>query len=68
MQSDSAFLLLMKQTQLVDLSLNPSDKTSGFITPIIGIENGYDFDYDKQENMIYWIQLTEQDKENVRQF
>lgn len=57
--------MLMKANQLIDISLTPDDKSSGQIVPIIGIENGYDFDYDKQEGSIYWIQLADEDKENV---
>lgn len=61
---DTPFLMLMKANQLIDISLTPDDKSSGQIVPIIGIENGYDFDYDKQEGSIYWIQLADEDKEN----
>ncbi|RWS26517.1 low-density lipoprotein receptor-related protein 2-like protein, partial [Leptotrombidium deliense] len=61
---ETAYLMVMKGSQLVDLSLTPTEKTTGFFTPVIGIENGYDFDYDKKENFVYWIQLQENDKEN----
>ena len=39
-------------------------KSVGHFTPVIGVENGYDSDYDKQEGFIYWVQLREDDKEN----
>lgn len=58
--------MVMRTTQLVDMSLNPGDKTAGHFTPVIGIENGHDFDYDKKKGIIYYIQLEEDDKENVR--
>ena len=61
---DTPYLMVMKTTQIVDLSLTPNEKSVGFFTPIIGIENGYDFDYDKQQGYTYYIQLREDDKEN----
>ncbi|XP_015909717.1 low-density lipoprotein receptor-related protein 2 isoform X1 [Parasteatoda tepidariorum] len=61
---DNPYLMLMRSTQLVDMSLTPGDKTTGYFTPIIGIENGFDFDYDKKEGIIYYVQLEEEDKEN----
>lgn len=61
---ETPYLMVMKGSQLVDLSLTPSDKTTGFFTPVIGIENGYDFDYDKEEGLVYWIQVKDDDKEN----
>lgn len=62
---DTPYVMVMRTTQLVDMSLNPGDKTTGFFTPVIGIENGHDFDYDKKKGIIYYIQLEEEDKENV---
>ncbi|RWS16465.1 low-density lipoprotein receptor-related protein 2-like protein [Dinothrombium tinctorium] len=61
---ETPYLMVMKGTQLVDLSLTPNEKSAGYFTPVIGIENGYDFDYDKQDGYIYWIQVLETDKEN----
>lgn len=61
---ETPYLMVMKNSQIIDRSLTPSDKTTGFFTPIIGVENGYDFDYDKQEGFIYYVQLQEEDKEN----
>ena len=61
---ETPYLMVMKTTQIVDLSLTPNEKSVGFFTPIIGIENGYDFDYDKQQGFTYYIQLREDDKEN----
>ena len=58
------YLMVMKTTQIVDQSLGPNQKSEGFFTPIIGVENGYDFDYDKQEGYIYYVQLRDDDKEN----
>ena len=61
---DTPYLMIMKTTQIVDQSLTPNEKSAGFFTPIIGVENGYDFDYDRAEGFIYYVQLREDDKEN----
>lgn len=62
---DTPYLMVMRTTQLVDMSLTPGEKTTGYFTPVIGIENGHDFDYDKKKSVLYYIQLEEDDKENV---
>lgn len=61
---ETPYLMIMKTTQIVDQSLTPNEKSVGYFTPIIGVDNGYDFDYDKQQAFIYYIQLNEEDKEN----
>lgn len=65
---DTPYLMVMRTTQLVDMSLTPGEKTTGYFTPVIGIENGHDFDYDKEKGVLYYIQLEEDDKENVMLF
>lgn len=61
---ETPYLMVMKGSQLVDLSLTPNDKSTGFFTPVIGIENGFDFDYDKQQGNLYFTTLREDDREN----
>lgn len=57
---ETPFLMVMKQTQLIDLSLGPSDsKQMNHFSPIIGIENGADFDYDKKEEYVYWVKMKD---------
>ncbi|GIY65583.1 low-density lipoprotein receptor-related protein 2 [Caerostris extrusa] len=46
---DNPYLMVMRSSQLIAMGLNPNEKTSGYFTPVIGIENGYDFDYDKKK-------------------
>lgn len=58
---EAPYLMVMKGSQLIDLRLRPSDQTTGYFTPVIGIENGYDFDYDKRDGHIYWIQGSKDD-------
>ncbi|XP_015791351.1 low-density lipoprotein receptor-related protein 2 [Tetranychus urticae] len=59
------YLMVMKGSQIVDLQLSASDtSTTGYFTPVIGVENGYDFDYDRKEGFIYWIQSKDDSREN----
>lgn len=57
--------MVMKASQIVDISLTPGDKTSGFLTPIVGIESGIQIDYDRKTELIYWVEGKEDDDENV---
>ncbi|XP_013781727.1 low-density lipoprotein receptor-related protein 2-like [Limulus polyphemus] len=61
---DTPYLMIMKSTQLVDRSLSPDDTSFGRFTPVIGIENGYDFDFDKKNGILFWVQLEVDDREN----
>lgn len=65
-QVDTPFLMVMKQTQLVDLSIRPQTTTAksmNHFTPIIGIDNGFDFDYDRREETVYWIKMKDSPSE-----
>lgn len=66
-QVDIPFLMVMKQTQLIDLSIRPSpstgSKSMNHFTSIIGIENGFDFDYDRREEMVYWVKMRDSPNE-----
>lgn len=62
---ESSFIVLMKGAQIIDVSLTPGDKTSGFLIPIVGVENGLQVDYDRKSDLIYWVEGKEDDDENV---
>ena len=55
--------MVMKGTQLVDLSLTSgaSTRNNGFFTPLIGITNGYEFDFDKEKEFIYYLENSDND-------
>lgn len=57
--------MVMKSSQIVDVSLLPDDTSIGYFTPVIGIENGNALDFDTKEGNIFWVQMDE-DEENVR--
>lgn len=58
--------MIMRASQIVDVSLTPNDKTTGFLTPIVGVENGVQIDYDRRNNIVFWLEgKSEGDTENV---
>lgn len=62
---EASFLVVMKGTQIVDVSLTPGDKTSGYLTPIVGIDNGIQIEFDRKTEMLFWVEGKEDDNENV---
>lgn len=57
--------MVMKGSQIIDVSLTPGDKTSGYLTAIVGIEGGLQLDYDRKNQNIFWVEGKEDDEENV---
>lgn len=57
--------MVMKGSQIIDVSLTPGDKTGGFLTAVVGIEGGLHLDYDRKMQTIYWVEGKEDDEENV---
>lgn len=64
-EEETSFLMIVRGSQIVDISLTPGDKTTGFLTPIVGIDNGIQIDYDRKTNTIFWLEGKEDDDENV---
>lgn len=65
-EEDVSFLLVMRGSQIIDVPLNSGDKSTGFLTPIVGIENGLQVDFDRKTGTIYWVEGKEDEEENVR--
>ena len=58
--------MVMKGSQIVDVSLDPAKKgAAGFLTPIVGVENGMELDYDRSNARVFWIEANEEGSENV---
>lgn len=62
-QVETPYLMVMKGSQLVDLSLTTTSNTrnNGFFTPLIGINNGYEFDFDKEKEVVYYLENSDND-------
>ncbi|XP_043497943.1 low-density lipoprotein receptor-related protein 2 isoform X2 [Polistes fuscatus] len=63
-QEDSPYLMVLRGSQIVDISLTPGDTKTGYITPVVGVENGRVIDFDRKDRIIYWLQGKESDEEN----
>lgn len=64
-EEETSFLMVMRGSQIIDVSLTPGDKSGGFLTAIVGIENGLQVDFDRKTGTIFWIEGKEDDEENV---
>ncbi|KAF5276464.1 hypothetical protein FQA39_LY06533 [Lamprigera yunnana] len=56
MEEEQPFIMLMRGSQIIDLSLTSGDTASGFLTPIVGIEHGIQIDYDRRTSTIFWVE------------
>eukprot|EP00079_Xenopus_tropicalis_P011186 XP_002936802.2 PREDICTED: low-density lipoprotein receptor-related protein 2 isoform X2 [Xenopus tropicalis] len=55
-RDEKPFLVVVRDSIIFGMSLNPDDKTNDAMVPVAGIRNGYDVDFDDSEQMIYWIE------------
>ncbi|CAG0879500.1 unnamed protein product [Darwinula stevensoni] len=71
---EKTFLLIMKENQVVDLSLDAEDgknRSESLFTPIVGIGQGaigvgqgIQMEYDRVKETLYWVEVPSFDKEN----
>lgn len=64
-EEDVQFLMVMRGSQIIDVPLNTGDKSSGYLTPIVGIDNGLQVDFDRKTGTVYWVEGKEDEEENV---
>lgn len=50
--------MILRGSQVVDVSLTPGETKTGYITPIVGVEGGRFIEYDRRNRLIYWLQGT----------
>ncbi|XP_043344111.1 low-density lipoprotein receptor-related protein 2 isoform X2 [Cervus canadensis] len=55
-RDDQAFLIVVRNSIIFGISLNPDMKTFDAMVPISGIRNGYDVAVDYSEQFIYWLE------------
>lgn len=53
---DDPFLVVVRDSIIYGISLNPDEKSNDAMVPIAGLQNGYDVDFDDTEQMIYWVE------------
>ena len=64
-QKDNPYLMVVKKSQIVDISVTPEDESNrGHITPIVDLKYGRSLDYDEKEQKIYWVETDSKDDDN----
>lgn len=63
-EEENPFLLVMRGSQIIDLSMIPGDKTSGSLTPIVGIDGGVLIDYDRKTQTMFWVEGKSDDRKD----
>ena len=62
-EKENPYLMVVKNSQIVDLSVMPEDESVGHITPIVDLKIGKSVDYDSSQQTIFWTELeNEKDK------
>ena len=63
-ESENPYLIVVKKSQIVDVSINDDDSNKGQITPIVDLKYGRSVDYDAKEQVIYWVEMKDKDDDN----
>lgn len=53
---EDPFLVVVRDSIIYGISLNPEDKSNDAMVPVAGLQNGYDVDFDDNEQLIYWVE------------
>lgn len=48
--------MVVRDSIIYGISLNPDDKSNDAMVPVAGLQNGYDVDFDDSEQTIYWVE------------
>lgn len=53
---EDPFLVVVRDSIIYGISLDPEDKSNDAMVPVAGLQNGYDVDFDDSEQTIYWVE------------
>ncbi|XP_077472512.1 low-density lipoprotein receptor-related protein 2a isoform X9 [Stigmatopora argus] len=53
---EDPFLVVVRDSIIYGISLNPDDKSNDAMVPVAGLQNGYDTDFDDNEQTLYWVE------------
>lgn len=53
---EDPFLVVVRDSIIYGISLDPDDKSNDAMVPVAGLQNGYDVDFDDSEQTIYWVE------------
>ena len=50
--------MVVRDSVIFGVPLDPADPSNNAMTPVSGISQGRDIDFDDQEQFVYWVQGT----------
>ncbi|KAG7275698.1 hypothetical protein CRUP_011325 [Coryphaenoides rupestris] len=53
---EDPFLVVVRDSIIYGISLNPEDKSNDAMVPVAGLQNGYDVDFDDSDHTVYWVE------------
>lgn len=53
---EDPFLVVVRDSIILGIPLNPEEKNNDVMIPVAGLQNGYDVDFDDSEQIIYWVE------------
>ena len=53
---EDPFLVVVRDSIIYGIPLNPDDKSNDAMVPVAGLLNGYDVDFDDNEQTIFWVE------------
>ncbi len=56
-ETENPYLMVIKKSQIVDLSVKPEDEAIGHLTPVVDLKFGRSVDYDTTKQLIYWTEM-----------
>lgn len=57
--------MVVRDSIIYGISLNPDDKSNDAMVPVAGLQNGYDVDFDDNEQTIYWVEHPVSDSAEI---
>lgn len=48
--------MVVRESVIFGIPLDPNDPSNNAMTPVSGISQGQDIDFDDQEELVYWVQ------------
>ena len=63
-EKENPYLMVVKKTQIVDVSVMPDDTATGHLTPVVDLKVGVSVDYDTNNHVIYWTEIENKDDKN----
>uniref|UniRef100_A0A3Q2YAJ4 EGF-like domain-containing protein n=1 Tax=Hippocampus comes TaxID=109280 RepID=A0A3Q2YAJ4_HIPCM len=56
-RTEDPFLVVVRDSIIYGISLNPDDRSNDAMVPVAGLQNGYDVDFDDSEQTLYWVEV-----------